>query len=263
MTTQWHIINTRPLTRASLLNQVLRSHGFDVIALPLLELIAETLTPELNWQLQQMSTMHMVIVVSPTAAELGLIQLQLLDICPQQLNCQWIAVGTGTATVLQQAGLQPLIPQLETSEGILSLPALHQLASQSQIMFWRGHGGRQLMLQALQQANHQVMSVDLYRRRLPLESMQQYQYLVGLPALILLITSGVSWQHWLQLAEQSGQLIYPAYVLVLGERIYQLIQHWFKQHHQPQQQTTVILIDNLQPETILTMLEKLPKCQQT
>lgn len=263
--TQWHVVNTRPLERAQSLSHALLAQGYMVTELPLLELVAEILSNRQLQQLAQIIQSVVVIVVSPTAATLGLSQLKQLGIDAQQLSCQWIAVGAGTASILQQAGLQPLSPMLESSEGILSLPLLQQLPAQSTIMFWRGHGGRQLVLQTLAQAEHQTISINLYRRQLPASAASQYQMLLHHRPQVLLISSGVSWQNWLTLGEQFGQWLYPAYILVLGERIWQRIQADIQQlqHVGQPVHTQVILLKDLSVTGIVAQLEILRKCQQT
>lgn len=280
----FNVINTRPSERADGLNQALQQAGYAVTPLPLLELVAEPFAL-IQQPLSAIRQVAVVVVVSPATAQLGLAGLQQLGILTSQLDCQWVAVGQGTAKILQQAGLTVQIPTLETSEGMLALDVFQPLTQAHEsavkdletvlgtVMFWRGYGGRQFMLKQLasQQA---VLSVNLYRRQLPAASRLHYQHLLDQYPLdqhrvdhphALLISSGVSWQHWLELGQQFGWMM-PRYILVLGQRVHQHVCDYISQKlpamtadlgRQPQ----VILLDNLEPATLLMQLEQLQKCQ--
>lgn len=277
-----HVLNTRPVERADGLNQALQQAGYQVSQLPLLELVAEPFEA-IQPQLSEIWQVAVVVVVSPAAAQLGLAGLKQLDILPSQLACQWVAVGQGTAAILAQAGIHAQVPALETSEGMLALGIFQQAqhstascaitsdsAATGSIMFWRGHGGRQFMLKQLA-GWQQVISLNLYDRQLPKSSKAQYQQLLNHPPQVLIITSGVSWQHWLELGQQFGTMT-PPYILVLGQRIYRKICQ--QAAHMtvttmPHIQTCnltmpkVILLESLNPASILAMLNQLQKCQQT
>jgi hypothetical protein len=67
------------------------------------------------------------------------------------------------------------------------------------------------------------------------------------------VSSGVSWQNWLHLAQQFGG-IELKYVLVLGQRIYQKILIDINSLSNPPQ---VIALDSLQPDYILEVLQQL------
>ena len=248
-----HIVNTRPADRATQLTTYLVQAGYQVSCLPLLELVAEPFTVELQQQLGQIQQVDIVVVVSPTAADLGLAHLQQLGIDVTQLKCDWVAVGQGTADVLSRVGIGSVVPEIETSEGMLALDIFKKDKGSLRVMFWRGYGGRQLMLQTLQTEQHQTLSVNLYRRQLPKESQQIYQQLLSQKPDVLLISSGASWQNWLDLGLKYQQYILPAYILVLGERVQQLI----KKSLPKLMQSHVILLDDLQPQRIVRILRQL------
>ena len=115
-----HIVNTRPADRADALTHALTQAGYTVSCLPLLELVAAPLTTTLQRQLMHIKQADIVVVVSPTAVALGLSYLQQLNIDPENLRCQWVAAGQGTAEVLLRAGIKSIIPRIETSEGTVS-----------------------------------------------------------------------------------------------------------------------------------------------
>ena len=91
-------INTRPEDRASTLTQALQEVGYQVEALPLLELVAEPFLESLQQLYQQLEQVQVIVVVSPTAVEVGMRYLQQAGISLDQLkHVQWIAVGQATA----------------------------------------------------------------------------------------------------------------------------------------------------------------------
>ncbi|MDW7640755.1 uroporphyrinogen-III synthase, partial [Klebsiella pneumoniae] len=66
-------------------------------------------------------------------------------------HIQWIAVGQATANRLHDYGIEAHVPEVETSEGMLNLPLLHHMQKSGSVAFWRGEGGRQFMMETLQQ----------------------------------------------------------------------------------------------------------------
>ena len=258
-----HVVNTRPADRAAALTSALLQAGYLVTELPLLQLDALPLDQALSDQLRLVQQMHCVIVVSPTAAEIGLSYLQQLQLQPRQLPLQWIAVGQGTASVLQQAGLQPLTPALETSEGVLALQGVIEPHMQQQVMVWRGIGGRELMLRSLDEQGHVVHNVVLYQRGLPVQAAMQYRQLMAQQPDVLLISSGESWRHWQQLGqEMPWRLDQPAsaasaslrYMLVLGERVCGIVRADLARQGSNAQ---VIQLQHLRPDSILSVLAAL------
>jgi len=69
-------INTRPQDRASTLTEALVDAGYQVATLPLLELKAEPFSFELQQLYQQLEQTQVIVVVSPTAVEVGMQYLQ-------------------------------------------------------------------------------------------------------------------------------------------------------------------------------------------
>ena len=94
-------INTRPSDRASSLTQALTETGYQVESLPLLELVAESFSEALQQLYQQLEQVQVIVVVSPTAVEIGMRYLQHAGITLERLaHIQWIAVGKTTAQAL-------------------------------------------------------------------------------------------------------------------------------------------------------------------
>ncbi|ENV38951.1 hypothetical protein F959_00081 [Acinetobacter venetianus RAG-1 = CIP 110063] len=222
-------INTRPQDRASTLTEALVDAGYQVETLPLLELTAVPFSIELQQLYQQLEQTQVIVVVSPTAVEVGMRYLQQANIDLVQLtHIQWIAVGQATAQALAKFKIESLVPEVESSEGMLDLPILKQQDHLKQIAFWRGLGGRQFMMQQLQQQGISVLNFVLYRRQCPelsviktptiLKNIESHQQVA------VLISSEASWNNWQQLTSQNqveAEWIY----LTLGERLTQLLTH--------------------------------------
>lgn len=252
-------INTRPTDRAAALTAALSIQSIEVFELPLLELQAQAWSEQLQSCYQQLLYANVIVVVSPTAVEIGMQYLSLSGLSLAQLtHVQWIAVGEKTAQVLAQYGIAAHVPQIETSEGMLSLPELQQLKINSKIAFWRGEGGRQFMMQHLQQQGMQIINCVLYQRGCPDHAQfkaQQLQQKLSTPQpYAVLISSEASWLNWCQLFEQQPKILESAVYLVLGQRLFALLQQYAQQQKCDLQ---IRLMHDLKPQVILKQLEQL------
>jgi len=253
-------LNTRPPERSQPLTALLSQHGWRVIELPLLGLVPRALTRNEAADLDQLAhapdRISVIIVVSPTAAELGLAALHTRGITAHQLPLAWLAVGQGTADVLKAAGIEAQLPLLETSEGLIASPLLTALESGQTAMIWRGEGGRELVQQHLFAQGVSLAIINFYQRQLPASSMQFWAEHWGTPARpdkkkdtpwpdIVLLSSGESWRYWQMLA---GTRTFQPWFLVLGERLWQQLQP---------HTARLSLLQRLQPLHILQTLESL------
>lgn len=228
-------VNTRPAARAKALSQCMEQAGFIVFDLPLLALQAQDYTSQLQQQFQQLVYVQAIVVVSPTAAEIGMHYLKQSQVELATLtHITWIAVGQKTADSLAKYGIQASVPALETSEGMLQLPLFTQRQDLQKVAFWRGVGGRQLMMQQCQQRGLEVINMVLYHRHCPVEAVSQFEqlrlYLQHDPQpYVICISSEASWQHWCQLCEQAPVVLQQGNYLVLGSRLYNVLQNFSKQ----------------------------------
>lgn len=227
------------------LTEALQGLGYAVYELPLLSLAPMVLDAQLKAQFAQFIQATIVVVVSPIAVELGMqyasqcgISLKILQ------NKQWIAVGASTQKALANYQIDSISPAVETSEGMLQLPILNDLISAQSnissdtkndtanvtIAFWRGIGGRTLMMDALTAQGCHVLNMLLYQRAMPDYSLEDLKQLAQrLPATIL-ISSEQSWKNWQQLMRQllAQQLLQQDqfsqnHYVVLGERVSQVL----------------------------------------
>ncbi len=256
-------LNTRPPERSQPLTALLSQHGWQVIELPLLELVPRALSADETTALDRLAhgfgkvgKINVIIVVSPTAATLGLAALHARSITADLLPLSWLAVGQGTADVLKTAGIEAHLPTLETSEGLIASPMLTALESGDTAMIWRGNGGRELVQQHLFAQGVNLEIINFYQRQLPASSQQFWSEHWGNQQSpdkkkdtpwpdIVLLSSGESWRYWQKLA---GPRTFDPWFLVLGERLWQALQP---------HTTRLSQLQRLQPLHILQTLEGL------
>lgn len=226
-------INTRPQDRAEELSHALRLAQIDVLDLPLLELLPQAWSADLSELYRQLPAAQVIVVVSPTAVQIGMDYLKLSGITLDQLkHIQWIAVGERTAQALAQYGISAEVPQVETSEGMLQLPVLQTLHSGQCLAFWRGEGGRLFMMEQLKQQGMRILNFVLYQRRCPVFTQQDLANVLFLlekqKQYAMVVSSEASWLNWIQLMQDQKQLIAKGHYLVLGERLYQVVSNYKK-----------------------------------
>lgn len=250
-------INTRPVERAQSLTQALTQHGMHVCALPLLELVPNMWDATLANLYAQFTEAQVVVVVSPSAVKFGMAHLMHTDLSVADLKqIRWIAVGQKTAEALAEFGLDSLVPEVETSEGMLHLPLLQNLALHSTIAFWRGKGGRQFMMDTLVQHGHHILNFVLYERRCPAQTLQRQTELIHClaqyPNYVALISSEASWLNWLYLLDAQNAVLEKGQFWVLGERLEKLLQQYQQETHI---QFKITVLKDLKTATIVQLLQ--------
>lgn len=231
------LINTRPDERAAALSEYLIARGVDVVAMPMLALTPCTISAEERGYMQAWLTgaYDALVVISPTAAEYGLALLPTLASSAVPTRTV-IGVGQRTLSVLKDSPhLQATtlaMPAISSNEGLIAMPELASLQAGAQVLIWRGHGGRRLLVKDLQARGVQVDSIAWYARTQPTAAPAQYrawqrayaQQGKGTPAADkpwVLISSGAAFTHWAQVVtEPLSDFRY----LVLGARLYALLQ---------------------------------------
>lgn len=249
-------LNTRPADRATPLSQFLQAAQIDVLDLPLLELVPVPWSEQLALQYAELPSVQVIVVVSPSAVQYGMEGLQRSGMALAALqHVQWIAVGEATAQALQAYGLQSHVPEVETSEGMLDLPVLHQLPRMAKIAFWRGEGGRQFMMDTLRSAGMELLNFVLYRRQCPeqaskilaknlarLQAQQRY---------CMLVTSEAGWLNWRKLTAEHADLLNHAHFLVLGGRLFHVLEQDRQIH---QSAFSISQLNDLRKESILKQI---------
>lgn len=250
------IFNTRPQARAQALSQALQALGYEVFELPLLALKPLPLDDVLRSQFREFCSAEIVVVVSRIAAQLGVQYYRELGLDMALLQQKkWIAVGRSTQLALQEYALHSECPSVETSEGMLQLDVLNHLQDKT-IAFWRGIGGRTLMMQHLQKQGCHIQNILLYSRQCPQYNRAELAIKFShLPAIIL-ISSEESWKNWLKLCQdfvQAPQCLGQNIYIVLGDRVSQVVQHYFDNR---QTVATILTVHHLDVHTIHQRLQQ-------
>ncbi len=236
------LINTRPTARADALNRALVLQGIQVLNLPLLELNALPFNAQLAALYAELTQAQTLVVVSPTAVALGMQYLQQAGIALSALqHLHWVAVGQSTAQALAYYHIEAEVPEVENSEGMLQLNALNDQALHC-VAVWRGLGGRQFMLEQLQQRGVRLLNFLLYQRQCPTQAATQlksiWRQLPQNAEVYVLISSEASWHNWLRIQTDSTR-VYMLCYLVLGQRLAKLIQCYAAQQHRTIQMTVL------------------------
>jgi len=160
------VLVTRPAHQAAYLVQLIEADGGRTIRFPTIEIVDAADTRRLHDVIDRIAQFDIALFVSPNAVHKG---LTALGACARSLSARTIvaAVGEGTARALREFGIDRIhVPERFTSEGILELPALAAVAG-SQVIIFRGSGGRELLGQALSARGAHVEYAECYRRVRP------------------------------------------------------------------------------------------------
>lgn len=214
-------INTRPSDRAKPLSECLRQAGMNVLDLPLIAIQPLVLNNNEYNALYHWQEYDVVVVVSPTAAQL--LRQHLTNInatAKSHATPTVIAVGQTTAAVLQHQGMNIQIPKVSSNEGMLAMPCIAKLKAGQKALICRGVGGRRLLIDSLSQKGVQVDSISLYQRQLPtptpiifeqwavqqcMQSYHTYNDCKDNPLAMVLVSSGESFTHWQNVCKQLAQ----------------------------------------------------------
>ena len=161
------VLVTRPAGQADTLCSALQQRGFDTHQQPLLELCPlPALAPADRQQLLNLDQFGHVIFISGNAVRFGMEEIE--GHWPQlPVGLNWYAIGSATASLLGDYGVVALAPSQEmTSEGLLKLPTLQQVAGEK-ILVVKGEGGRETLRQALEERGAVVSELRCYRRICP------------------------------------------------------------------------------------------------
>lgn len=109
-------------------------------------------------QIAALAPNSVIIFTSTTAAELACRQAILWP-----ANTHILAVGQATALKLKDAGLEPVVPGLASTEGLLGLAQL-QAVEGRQVLIIKGQGGRPDLAQSLSARGARVSAASVYQR---------------------------------------------------------------------------------------------------
>lgn len=140
--------------------------GYPAVAQPLLEVEALAELPARSRSMvMDLDQYARVIFISSNAVRFGMQRLQ--DYWPQlPLGIEWYAVGAATGRLLDEYGLRAHTPVDMTSEGLLRLPGLRDVAG-LRVLIVKGQGGRDALRRELARRGARVDELACYRRRCP------------------------------------------------------------------------------------------------
>ena len=161
------VLVTRSEPGATQLVQALRQAGYSAVACQLLH-IAPISSDALRATLAELDRVDIAIFVSGHAVQFG---LDLIDsVWPVRPSLTWLAVGEATAAALARRGITAFAPERESSEGILALPQLDQVAGR-RVLLCSGRDGRGLLANELVARGAEVIRLEVYRREpVPIET---------------------------------------------------------------------------------------------
>ncbi|QDX28640.1 uroporphyrinogen-III synthase [Dickeya poaceiphila] len=216
------ILVTRPSPAGEQLVARLRMAGLQAYHSPLIEFSPGSELPQLPSMLQALHPSDVVLALSQQVVEFA-------DPVLSRAGMEWptslsyFAVGRATGLALHTvSGLSVHYPpERATSETLLQLPALQQVAGK-QALLLRGNGGRELLGDTLQRRGAQVRYCECYQRTPVIydgvEQCQRWQHL-GIDTLV--ITSGEMLQQLYKLVPDYYRTTWltGCRVVVVSERL--------------------------------------------
>jgi len=213
------VLICRPEPEASRLARVFEEAGAKVRILPLMAREPLPETPEQRSILQELDNFTHVIAVSPYAAR------RLLEEAdhwwPQlPVGIHWYGVGAGTAAELSRHGLRPRRPaEGWTSEALLSLPSLQNLANEK-VLLARGEHGREVIRETLEQRGARVTVLPLYRRFRPYYPSETIDEIFnGFRPEVIVALSGETLNNLMTTSPDHLQALYQTLLVVPAQRV--------------------------------------------
>ncbi len=154
------VLITRPKEKSKQLALLLKQQGIANISQPLFDYQNNTCENEIKSALEHA---NIAIFVSSAAVEFAH-RCYDLNHAPNHKSITFIAVGKATKNTLLALGISNVLaPQQEDSEGVLLLPALQQVKN-SNIIIFRGNGGREHIATKLTQRGAKICYIESYQR---------------------------------------------------------------------------------------------------
>lgn len=134
----------------------------DIVSVPLLLTEALVLTETSKQCVLGLDRFDDIIFISRNAVHFSFDALE--QYWPQwPIHLRWFAVGSGTAEALSRAHVDVIYPKTASSEGLLALPELSDVAGRKSLVI-RGEGGRETLRQGLEARGAVVQYLETYRR---------------------------------------------------------------------------------------------------
>jgi uroporphyrinogen-III synthase len=179
------LLITRPEDRGDALLTAATAAGLYACCLPLQEIVAGADVLAAIQALNQASPNALIIATSQYA-------ISAVSSHKSPLHwpkCDYLAVGKATAERWRLSGVQADYPQQADSEGLLAMPQCAHLKGREVILL-KGHGGRELLADTLQQQAADLAIFEVYRRQTSANLGKLKQLIVDQKINTLLATSG-------------------------------------------------------------------------
>jgi uroporphyrinogen-III synthase len=158
------ILNIRPAGQNTSLSEIIRAWGGISIECP--SLAIEPVLHDWALTLGDLATFNQAVFISVNAVRFFFEGLRKAHL-EWPAKIQAIAIGEATHAALIEWGVEAaLLPLKATSEGVLALEDLQQVVER-RIMLVKGVGGRTLLAEKLRERGAAVVTIDVYRRALP------------------------------------------------------------------------------------------------
>lgn len=208
------LLLTRSERQNQKLSEAIGDRQLKIHSLPLLEAKEIPEDQAIRARILELDQYDAIIFISKNAVLFGLPQLE--RYWPQwPMNLRWLAVGPGTASILETYDIHARYPETASSEGLLAMPDLG-IAENDKILIVRGLGGRETLKAGLSQRGAAVDYLEVYERQ-PLKYRRE-----DLPTgsiMIALIYSGEAMAH---LADMLGSHKENYHLIVPSKRLQEL-----------------------------------------
>lgn len=210
----WYVISLRPSGSHGPVRRAAAALGARVLPISTLRLLSMDAGVALDAAL----ACPLVVFTSPAAVRFARMQRPLVD-SPAQV---WLAVGSGTATALRQAGIAAvrMPPDRADSEGLLALPELQSLRGQA-VGLVTAPGGRGLIGETLAHRGARVHLAEVYRREPLVPRASRTGLIAALPDSSALLVSSVEAFDalWSRLGEPVRQTLRRRPVVASSPRL--------------------------------------------
>ncbi len=142
--------------------QAFQNKGYDAVHAPAFTIETLPISQSQKTMILNLDEYTGLIFVSKTAVELGINAID--QYWPQIPDRQrWCVMGAGSAMLVQNYGVCPIVALPPNSEGLLQQDILQRVEGQKWLII-RGEGGRELLREKLEARGAKVDYLELYRR---------------------------------------------------------------------------------------------------
>ncbi|MBF0570103.1 MAG: uroporphyrinogen-III C-methyltransferase [Candidatus Omnitrophica bacterium] len=158
------ILVTRPEHQAAELIGILKGHGAEVTAVPLIKIVPVTDTPKIRLKLRNLSHYDWLVFTSVNGVDLFLQALRRNKIRPGVLKARkFAAIGRKTADALEKAGIPVALVPKDFVQESLADELIAKVQKDERLFLVNAEGSRPFLEQKLISAGINVDTVGLYK----------------------------------------------------------------------------------------------------